>query len=66
MGLCEVVVNYMIFLGLYYLMVCGYYYGFGFWVDGGLCVDWILVYYYWVDCNGIGFDWIVCGSNVVS
>lgn len=65
MDLCDVVVDYMMLLGLYYLMVCGYYYGFGFWVDGGLCVDWMLVYYYCVDSQGIGFDCSVSGSNVV-
>lgn len=63
--LCEVVVDYMMLLGLYYLMGIGYYYGLVFWVDDFEWLDWNFVYYYCVDCGGIGFDCLFMGSNVV-
>jgi alpha-glucuronidase len=66
MGSRELVVDYMMPLGLHHLFARGHHYGPGPWVDDARRPDWNSVYYHRADAEGLGFDRTTTGSNAVS
>lgn len=63
----EVVVNYMMPLGLHHIFAANEHYGPGpWWAPKGTRKDWTPPYYHQADTLGIGFDRTATGSNAVS
>ncbi len=66
MGSHEVLVNYMMPLGLHHQFATGHHYGPGPWISDLTRPEWNPTYYNRADKNGVGFDRTRTGSNAVA